>query len=641
MKVPLTWIKDYVNLKHNPKDFGNIMTDIEFMQDGPIVKVGTQSVIDLEVRQNRPDVLSILGAVREYAAFTSQKVKYPKEADVKIKGESHGTLVGYDKTKVVKRFSAIQINNVEIKPSPKYIQENLRAYGIEPINNIVDITNYVMLEYGIPMHAFDFDQLPKATKNLGGLINFRYAKDGEEFTTWQGTKVNLDKNDLVVVDSNDRLISIGAITGETKSGISNFTKNIVLEAANYYHAAIRKTAAKTNVHTESSLRHSKLLSSELVEVAMKRATYLVQELAGGKIEKVEDYYPQKEKQNTAKLRLEKIEYLAGIKVKKDLAVKILKNLEFDILKANDKEISVKIPIHRTDINYEEDLVEEVLRIWGYENIPTHEIKSAPPKDITPKELILEDRIRDVLVNLGGYEHITESLLEFSNAKGQIKLENPLNQEKNALRTSLVQTLQDPVNVLKKVRHKKYKVFEVGKTYYKEKDTYVESRQTTVVYSGFKIEDLKADFTQVLRKLGIDTYNTKFDADKAVLEYYNANNLIAEVAETYFTLFVDKILQIVDINKVPYLLFNTVLAQKIEEPITFNIPKDTNLEQVKSTIVKSSTYVVNAYVDNVYKNAYTFIVVFEDPKNSLTRKKINDIRDKFIASLKKQDISLKK
>ncbi|PIR43039.1 hypothetical protein COV24_04820 [candidate division WWE3 bacterium CG10_big_fil_rev_8_21_14_0_10_32_10] len=638
MKVPINWLKNYIDIEHSSKEFGDIMTNLEFMQDGPI----KNEVIDLEVRQNRPDVLSILGVAREYAAFTNKPVRYPEQKnDIKVAWGTQKKIINVEAEDIVIRFTAVKINNIKINISPDYIKENLQAYGIQPINNIVDITNYVMLEYGIPMHAFDTNKLSIAENRA--LLNLRMAQNGEKFTTWQGTKVTLDTNDLVVADANNRLVSIGGITGEEESGISEGTKNIILEAANYEYAYIRRTAVKHNIVTESSIRHSKILPSNMVGIAIKRALTLIQELAGGEIELVEDYYKKKQENITIKFESSEIERLSGLKLEDSVIENLLLRLGFEVLSKNNNVWEVKVPSWRTDITLEADLVEEVLRLYGYDKIPTTQINTAPPKQITPKILLLENKIKDILVSLGLQEQITEPLIEAQNIENEIVLENPLNKEKNSLRTSLKQTLLPVAENYIKAGKNLFGLFEVGKVYYKNGETFKEEKRVQTIYNNTSTEKIKGDLQALLLKLGINLNKIQTKKEGDVFNYYLDAIIICALHNIGFELYTENIEKIVDINKIPAVHFKTGFVQRIEEQVTVEVKKDSDLSKIEEIFMGESDKIYSVYLTDIYKvneelNALTFTIVFEDVNKKLTKEYITEIKEKAVYNISKEVIN---
>lgn len=634
MKTPINWLKNYITLKHSNREFGDILTDLEFMQDGPIKNINGEPVIDLEVRQNRPDVLSILGVAREYAAYTNQKVKEPKSLDIKF--STSKKLLKVEEKQKVKRFIAVEIKNIKNVETPKEISKYIEAYGIPTINFIVDVTNYVMLEYGIPMHAFDLDKLEKDGESY---LKFRNANKNESFTTWQGTKVTLDTEDLVVTDGKGRLVSIGGITGEAYSGITEETKNILLEAANYDYASVRRTALKTNLQTDSATRHSKDLRSDIVDKAVNRAAYLITKYAGGKIEKTEDYYGIKDNFKNVKLEIRNIERLGGIAINKKNTEALLKRLGFEIDSSSEEYITVTPPKWRSDINFEEDVIEDVLRLNGYDKIPVQDINSAPPKKITPSVLVLEQKLRDICVSLGLDEQITEPLVKYqSENKLQIKLENPLNSDKDSLRTDIKDTLEEVVKNYKKSKIDDIKVFEVGKIYYRDGKKFVEEKVLTALYDKTSFLSVKKDLIEIISRLGLEAITSQIQDNTLV--FFSKKHKVATLKTNTFTIFTENIDKLVNHRDVPTVKFSTSVIQTIEENLTVQVNKDTNLEEYAQQIKNVSKYISQVYIADTKKDIYkkddkynvTFTITYADPQNTMNKEKLEQIRKKIQSAI---------
>ena len=647
MKIPIEWIKEYINLEHSLKEFGNIMTSLEFMQDGSIVKVEGYNVIDLEVRQNRPDMLSIIGAAREYAAYINKQIKYPKQVEeTEVEWQEPKNNLKVEAKDIVKRFCTVEIKNIEIKKSPKWMQERLEAYGIPAVNNVVDITNYVMLEYGMPLHAFDISKLKKDQSSP--LLTLRRAEENDSFTTWQKTNIKLTSQDLVVADIKNP-VAIAGVIGGANSDIDNKSTHILLECAVYEHATIRKTSLRHTIRTDASTRHEKFLNPHMVETAIRRALYLIKELTGGEIVKIEDYYPNRYEPVLIDFDINEITRLAGIQLEVDDVTNYLTRLGFEILEKKEalevgqNLLVVRVPNYRTDVNIEADLVEEVLRLWGYENIETTEIVSTSPNYSTSKVIQLEEKIRDILVSLGLDEHITNPLVKSTNLERQILLENPLNEDMNALRTSIRKTLEPVVIQSAKFRNKEVSIFEVGKVYFQIKEgEYVEERRVETLYHNINFDTkVKPDFLAVLSRLGI--FEKQLDKKETDIEisYFVEKTEIARLYETGYILFSENLSKIVDIKNVPEAIIQTRFTQIIEEDITLITKVDQSLSSLVNEIYKASEYIRNVYLSNTYKGdkiekgfiSITLTIEFEDAEKKLKREDIEKIKAKIISLVK--------
>lgn len=659
MKVPLSWVEKYIKIEHTPKEFGDIMTSLEFMQDGPILEINDDKIIDLEVRQNRPDMLSIIGVAREYAAYISKKVRYPEEIlEYETKWEKAQHNLSVQSTHTVKRFCTVQIRNIKIKRSPEYITKALKAYGIEAKNNLVDITNYVMLEYGIPLHAFDVRKLSKS--NGHSLLTIRQANHGEIFETWQKTKIHLDQNDTVVADS-QKPVAIAGIIGGANSDIDKDSNEIILEAAVYNQASIRKTALKHNIRTEASLRHEKFLNPEMVEKAIKRATFLIQELCSGEVVRIEDFYQDRKPSTTIDFNVFEIERLGGIHINKDEAISLLENLEFKItdqkqaLGVNKNIIIVQVPPHRTDVNIEADLVEEVLRLKGYEHIPLIGLSSTPPDISTPKALVLEEKVRDILVNLGLFEHITNPLVKFTQKHGQIRLENPLNADLNGLRTTIRETLSPVLQRNAKAGNLSIGLFEVGKIYFTPKiNSFEESRRIEAIYStnldlkqNFKTK-IKPDFVAVISKLGLDNSKLSYINKIDHLEYTYNKKQIGNLFQTGYELFTDNIAEFVNLQNVPIAKIESSLTQRIVEEISLVASKNKPLGEISEIIKSTKESISQIEIIDLYEDikigdgniSITVRMVFEDSENKLTKELIQKAKSNIIRLLSKKGFKLR-
>ena len=326
-----------------------------------------EDIIDFEITPNRPDCLSIEGLGRETAVALGEKFENPRKDiddmisnnEIPNKEEIEGLTVEIQAPDLCYRYIARMVKNVKIGPSPKWLTKRLKACGIRSINNIVDITNYVMLEMGQPMHAFDIESIE------GKHITVRRAKNGEKITTLDEVERTLDENDLVIADTK-KPVAIAGVMGGLNSEIEKDTKTVVFESAVFYGGAVRKTAKKVGVRTESSSRFEKGLSPENALRAVNRAVQLVELLGDGEaIEGKIDKYPTPQKINKIKLEPEKINQLLGTNISKEYMIEIFEKLEMKV--ENDIVIP---PYFRQDIEQMADLAEEVVRFYGYDKLDT-------------------------------------------------------------------------------------------------------------------------------------------------------------------------------------------------------------------------------------------------------------------------------
>ena len=508
MKIPVEWLKDYIDTAACSKELAEYFTLIGLLLDKPIIEYVNEGfktdVLDLEHRMDRADWLSVLGCARDIACYLKVTLKYPEKSKMpKQATDEEQVKITIDCPELVNRFTTFVIKNIEVKPSPKWLSNRLEAYGIPSINNIVDITNFVMVEYGQPMHAQDLHKMRSRE------IYIRRASNGEKLTTFLKETLALDKESFVLTQSGIPTV-LGGIVGGIDTGVDENTKEIVLDAGNYDHVNIRKTSRRLKIQNETVLRYDKLLSPELTMEALLRAAQLIKELAGGVVLFNNDYIsPNRMPNKTMKLRKQRLDLLAGTSIDFSESVEILKRLEYEILEQDSNTVTVKAPHFRTDIDVEDDLVADILRIRGYNKITPKPISGPVPEEITPKIAKFEQELRDILVVCGLNEYITSPFVEKnSSISNQIILDSAVNKDQNALRTSLKQTLEPVLNVYRNNMLDIRGIFEIGKVYFYENTDYKEERiiQVMLLDKGDPIATGKVTsqtLTTIMHKLGVD------------------------------------------------------------------------------------------------------------------------------------------
>jgi phenylalanyl-tRNA synthetase beta chain len=427
------------------------------------------TVLTLELTPNRADCLSVVNVAREVAAVTKGKLTLP-EISLEENQEEINRLVKIEiiDPDLCKRYAARLIRNVKIAPSPLWLLERLRASGIRPINNVVDVTNYVMLEMGQPLHAFDYDLLTEGT------IIVRRGKLGEKITTLDGAVRELDEEMLLITDPKGP-VAIGGVMGGYDTEVTDKTANILLESAYFDSTSIRQTSRKLGLRSEASMRFEKGINIKGVLASLDRAAQLLQQVANGEIAKgIVDIYPEPVSERQVALRVARVNYLLGTELKKGEVEEIFKRLNFTYQEIGDSFL-VDIPSYRLDLELEEDLIEEVARLYGYENIktslPTGEISQGKKK----KHQRLEDLAKDTLTGCGLNEVITFS---FTNPKvfdklnlpkehpdrNTVNIFNPLSEEQSVMRTTLAPGLLEVAAKNINRRTTNVNIFELGKIY---------------------------------------------------------------------------------------------------------------------------------------------------------------------------------
>jgi phenylalanyl-tRNA synthetase beta chain len=426
------------------------------------------TILELEIKSNRPDLLCHLGIAREVGAIFNLSLREPNIP----KGHTTDApdLVRIDAPDGCRRFNGCLITGVTVAPSPPWMQARLRAAGVRPISNIVDITNYVMLETGQPMHAFDYRRLKD------GRIVVRRARQGEELACLDGKTRRLTSRDMVVADT-ERAQGIAGIIGGSDSAVQQGTTDIFLEAATWEPRSIRRTARMLGLRTEASSRFEKGLSPALSLPAVERAAALVTELAGGAATRSTDVYPEPLKPITIEVDADRIERVLGVSVEVREAASILERLRFKVERV-DGLMRAQPPEFRLDCSIPEDLVEEVGRIYGYDRVPStlpgartpvRDLHERLDADETAREVLagreLDEAVTSTMVSAGGTPEIATPMA----APSLLRIKNPMAENRDVLRRSLLPGLLEGLALNARQDQGGARLFELGWAFWKAKD----------------------------------------------------------------------------------------------------------------------------------------------------------------------------
>ncbi|MBC8282624.1 MAG: phenylalanine--tRNA ligase subunit beta [Nitrospinae bacterium] len=476
MKVQVDWLKEYVEIDAPAAELGHVLTMAGLeIESHELLDEEKGDVLELNVTPNRGYCLSHLGVAREVSALMGGTFNPPDALELLEKKWGNVPVaekisVENQEEKSCPRYAALVIENVRPGPSPKWLCDRLMAIGLRPINNIVDITNFVMMEYGQPLHAFDRDLLS------GNKIIIRNAKNKEPFTSLDGSELKLEPDALVIADA-EKPVALAGIMGGVNSQVSETTQNVVLESACFDSATIRKASKKYGLRSDSSYRFERGVDIDAVITAQARAACLIQELAGGEICKGRiDLYPKSRENIQLSLRVSRVNQLLGSDFKSERIGEIISRLGLKIKGGTDSEIlELEIPGFRPDLTREVDVIEEIARVDGFDKVATvFPIASVRPVRITPKQKLLR-KIRGLLCHTGFSETVHFSFIEREQAEGYlpsfakendqvIPLKNPLSSENDTMRTSLVPGLLKTIaNNLSKGQ-KPLKLFEIGSVY---------------------------------------------------------------------------------------------------------------------------------------------------------------------------------
>ena len=478
-------------------------------------------VFDLELTPNRLDCLSVLGVAHEVAALTGKTVREPEvsyqESGAPIEEQIKISVADPD---LCRRYTASLLMGVKIGPSPQWLQDRLTRAGLRPINNVVDVTNFVMLEYNQPLHAFDYDLIKDAT------VIVRRARPGEPLTTLDGVERKLTTEHLVIADANDA-IGLGGVIGGANSEISDKTVNVLLESATFNGANNRETAQSLGLRTEATLRFEKGLRPELAPIALRRATGLIQEVAGGTVAPgiIDVLSDEGADAPVVPLTSAKIKRMLGMDVDLKRAQEVLDGLGFTWETNGDGALKVTVPYWRNDVNIEEDLVEEVVRTIGYDSVPTTMLSSPIPFQQPAPIMGLRDRVKDLLVAVGiqeviNYPLVTRQQLEqvehFDPAAPPLRVANPMSSDREYLRTTLRASLLGTLAANQGHGAGPFRLFEAGRVFWPRTGDLPDERETVAVaLAGLRHEpswledgslldfyDAKGVVEMVLGRLGV-------------------------------------------------------------------------------------------------------------------------------------------
>jgi phenylalanyl-tRNA synthetase beta chain len=507
VNISYDWLKDVIDVTLSPEELAKELTRVGLAVEG-IHEHGTDFVLDIDLTSNRPDCLSHLGVARELRASTGAEIK--DEATVPST-DADADLVKIEDPDLCYRFTARIVRNVKVRPSPQWLVDRLEAVGERSINNIADITNYVMLELGQPMHAFDYDKLG------GNRIVVRRAKTGEKIVTLKEEEKELDSSVLAICDV-ERPVAIGGVIGGLESSITDSTTNVLLEVAYFDRASVRATSRKLNIATEASYRFERGVDINALKKASDRATQLIVDLAEGEPGEFVDVYPNP--QNEILVRSADIsvatERLTDLRVEKEHCVEILDRLGI----ASHDGSNFTVPTWRHDIAIEEDLVEEVARHAGYENIAAELPPAYSAGEYQPNEQ-RKQRLRYALADLGFDEAISYSFIDtrhdevFEPVPGLISehikeklvtLRDAVIEGAVRMRSSILPGLLDAVRLNLNHQRRDLKLFEIGKVFAAQpsEDNLPNERELlTLVITGSEVQEGKEGRTRDL-----DFYDAK-------------------------------------------------------------------------------------------------------------------------------------
>jgi len=504
MKVLLSWLKDYVDIELPAQEVAEILSNRGFPYEG-IEQLDGDAIIDVEVTSNRGDCLGYIGVARELATATGKELRLPKvELAESSKPASEFVSVEIREPQLCGRYTARIIEGVNVGPAPDWMRKRLEAIGMRSVNNVVDATNYAMMETGQPPHAFDFKKI------FGGKIIVRKAKPGEQIISIDGSKCELTEDMLVIADATYP-VAVAGVMGGLDTEVSEATKTVLLEDAYFSPLSVRTTSRNLSLPSEASFRFTRIVDIENIDWASRRTAQLMIEVSGGKAAKgAVDAYPTKPKPKQTTLRLSRLKKLLGIDVPQNTVTQILTRLGFQP-KQNGEQITCSVPTWRSDVYREADLIEEVARVYGYDKIPAENkiTIEVSPTDTRKKTI---DAIGTYLTGCGFYETVTISFIDKRDAelfaqnedKRHLSVKDVTRTGTNLLRQSVLPSLFGVIKTNRNVGNTPCRLFEIADTYIPTQPGKLPVEKTRLTITGDSdFRDIKGVVDGLLKIIAAD------------------------------------------------------------------------------------------------------------------------------------------
>ena len=642
MKISYNWLQNFFEKKlPDAEKLADLLTMHSFEIES-FEKNGNDFVFDAKILPNMAHhCLSHKGVASEISAILAIPMK---TASVSLKdapvGKTSSKLeIDVSDSNLCRRYVGRIIENVEIKPSPKWLKDRLESIGQKPINNIIDAANFVMFEIGQPMHAFDLDKLN--SENGVVKIAVKNASAEDSITTLDGKSVVLDENTLIISNGKNPL-AIAGIKGGNFAEIGKTTKNIIIESANFAPSLIRRTSRRLNILTDSSKRFENEISPEKALKAMEMMTSLVMETARGEntiIGDICDFYPQKIIQSKIEISLREINNLLGTDIKSSEVEEIFQRLNFDFeTKKGGENFSVTIPFDRLDIKIKADLIEEIARIYGYEKIKEQKISSVAKPISINKSFYYKNKIRNFLAKNGFSEVYTYTFTD----KGEMEMENPIASDKNFLRANLKdgikKSLDFNLHYADLLGLEQIKIFEIGKIFKdgRETDYLAVGIMNSPAFKGGKEGDEIKNISDALSK-DLEV-SIKWEFSENGIAEIDFEKLIESLPtpESYEDIKIERY----DVERLKYRKISPYPF--VLRDIAVFVPQGVEENDVASIIEKKAGNLlvnkklfdvfVKKFPDGTSKTSFAFRLVFQSQEKTLSDEEINKIMEKVSKSL---------
>jgi len=626
---------------------------------------------EIGLTPNRADAASHLGTARDIAAFLKIAIHKPDVSAFKVANTDLTVKVIVENEQACPRYSGVTISGVEVKESPLWLKERLAVIGIRSINNIVDATNYVLHDLGQPLHAFDADAIK------GNTVIVKNCPEGTLFKTLDGVERKLSADDLMICNA-EAPMCIAGVFGGVDSGVKETTKNIFLESAYFNSVSVRKTARRHGLKTDASFRFERGTDPDMTVFALKRAALLIKQVAGGSVSsEISDHYPNPVAPFAVDITYKNVDRLIGKAIPHTEIKGIIKALEIRIVSETDEGLSLKVPPYRVDITREVDIVEEILRIYGYNNIeiPT-QIRASLNNSVRPEKDSVQSLLSDLLTANGFNEIMSNSLTKSaysSNLDKAVKILNPLSNDLDVMRQTMLYSGLEAIAYNQNRKNADLKLYEFGKVYEVLEEKYIETQRFAIFITGsgqsehwnqkakpVSFYNLKAIVDGLVEKLNISDCTVE-DATCKKLAYglqYKRNNkqlvkfgAVSKEAlkkvdmdrEVFYADFnFDMILKSVLKNKIVYEDVSKFPA--VKRDLSMLIDKSVTFGQLKQIAQKAERKLLqDVNVFDVYegdklpagKKSYALSFVLQDSEKTLTDKAIDSVMQKIVYNLEKE------
>ena len=642
---------------------GSLAKDYFNLQDDYVFEIG--------LTPNRADAASHLGVARDLAAYLNIPVTMPDLSGFKVQNQDLNIQVMVEDPIASPRYSSLSISGISIKESPDWLKDKLNVIGVRPINNVVDVTNFVLHELGQPLHAFDADAIN------GNKVLVKKLADGKLFKTLDDVERKLSADDLMICNAEEPMC-IAGVFGGISSGVKQSTSNIFLESAWFNPVSVRKTSKRHGLKTDASFRFERGTDPDMTVTALKRAAILIQELAGGQISsEISDIYPVQANPFPIEISYKNVSRLIGKIIPADEIRATLSGLGIKVISEDSDGMKLEVPAYKVDVTREVDIIEEVLRIHGYDNVEIpSQIRASLNTTIKPDKEVLQNQIAELLSANGFFEILSNSLTKLSYSaepERAVRILNPLSTDLDVMRQSLLFSGLEAIVYNQNRRNSDLKFYEFGKVYNLDQEIYKENLRLSVFLCGSKhtegwntksentdFYNLKSAVDLIINKLNlkglsiIENSNPEFSSgisyrksDKILVEFGAVSKKFLKKLDIGTDVFYadfdwDQIMRSVRNNKITYTEVSKFPS--VRRDLSMLLSKDISFEQLNQIAFKTEksllkeVNVFDVYVGDKLpegKKSYALSFLLQDEDKTLTDKQIDAIMQKLILNFEKQ------